>query len=145
MLRMEWSPDDLVVDMARLLNAGWVAIAYWCERPSAQKTGFILAGRSPSDQARAKEALKRVHAEGGRPSTRYLVSLADDPPSVEDEICRASRDGICVVACDFTHLAVLSERLHLNTRADVVREEVEKCEEIIETLVQRRNAFRATN
>jgi hypothetical protein len=71
------------------------------------------------------------------PAMRYHVSLAHDPPSVKDEICRVSRDGITVVACDFTGLAGLSERLHLNTHADVVREESEKCEEIIETLVQR--------
>lgn len=143
MLRMEWSPNDLIADMVRLLDAGWAAIAFWCERPSTQETGFILAGPSPSDQARAKEALKRVHGEGGMPAMRYQVSLGDDPPSVEDEICRASRDGITVVACDFTGLAGLSEQLHLNTHADVVQEEHEKCEEIVQTLVQRRNAFRS--
>jgi hypothetical protein len=145
MLRMEWSPNDLSADMARLLNAGWVAIAYWCERPSAQKTGFIVAGRSPSDQARASEALKRIHAEGGMPSIRYHVSLTHNPPSVQNEICRVSRDGITTIAADFTGLAARCVRMHASTQADIVEEEREKCEEIIDTLVQRRNAFRAKN
>jgi hypothetical protein len=145
MLRTKWSPKHLIAEMASLLDAGWAAIAYWFEQSSGQKSGFMVAGPSPSDQARAREAFMRIHAEGGMPAMRYHVSLRHDPPIVEDEICRASRDGICVVACDFTHLAALSERLHLNTRADVVQEEREKCEEIINALVQRRDAFRAKN
>ena len=75
MLRMEWSPNDLIADMARLLDAGWAAIAFWCERPSAQKTGFIVAGPSPSDRAQASEALRRVHAERGMPAMRMRKPL----------------------------------------------------------------------
>lgn len=143
--RFKWSPKNLSAEMARLLDDGWDVIAYWFVRWSAQKDGFIVAGPGSEAQSRASESFKRLHAEGSTPSMRYQVSLAGDSPSVDDEICRVSRDGITVIAADFTGLAALSERLQLNTHADVVREEREKCEEIIETLVQRRNAFRATN
>jgi hypothetical protein len=56
MLRMDWSPKHLVAEMASLLDAGWAAIAYWFEQSSGQKSGFIVAGPSPSDQTRASEA-----------------------------------------------------------------------------------------
>jgi hypothetical protein len=141
--RFKWSPKDLSAQLTRLLDAGWDVIAYRFE--SAQKVGFVLAGPGSEAQSQAGESFKRIHAERGVPAMRYQLSLADDPPSVEDEICRVSRDGITVIASDFTGLAARCVRIGASTHADVVEEECEKCEEIIETLVQRRNAFRATN
>jgi class 3 adenylate cyclase len=133
MIFMNWSPNDLVEQIESLLDGGWDVVGYWCDRPSVDLHGFILTGRNTL--ARAREALERVHREGGMPAMRYQVSTADKPPSVDDEICRVSRDGFTVVACDFTGMARLAVRLHLNTRADVVREEREKCEEIMAELL----------
>jgi hypothetical protein len=141
----KWSPNDLSAQMAVLLDEGWDVIAYWFERWSAHKDGFILAGPGSEAQARARESFRRLHAEGSTPSMHYRVSLADDTPGVDDEICRVSRDGITVIAADFTGLAARCVRMRASTQADIVEEEREKCEEIIDTLVQRRNAFRATN
>jgi hypothetical protein len=141
----KWSPNDLNAQMAGLLDGGWDVIAYWFERWSAHKDGFILAGPGSEAQARARESFRRLHAEGSTPSMRYHVSHAPDPPSVEHEIVRVTRDGITVIAADFTGLAARCVRMRASTQADIVEEEREKCEEIIDTLVQRRNAFRATN
>src|SRR5579863_2935423 len=115
----KWSPNDLSAQMAGLFGDGWDVIAYWFERWSAHKDGFILAGPGSEAQARARESFRRLHAEGSTPSMRYHVSHAPDPPSVEHEIVRVTRDGITAIACDFTNLASLSVQLHLNTRNDV--------------------------
>jgi len=141
--RFKWSPKDLSAQLARLFDEGWDVIAYWFERPSVQKAGFIAAGPGTEAQSRASESFKRLHAEGSTPSMRYQVSLADDLPSVDDEICRVSRDGITVIAADFTGLAARCVRMRASTQTDIVEEERQKCDEIIETLAQRRDAFTA--
>ena len=74
--RFKWSPKVLSAEMARLLDDGWDVIAYWFERWSAHKDGFIVAGPGSEAQARARESFKRLHAEGSTPSMRYHVSHA---------------------------------------------------------------------
>jgi hypothetical protein len=100
------------------LDDGWDVIAYWFQRWSAQKDGFIVAGPGSEAQSRASESFKRLHAEGSTPSMRYQVSFADDVPSVDDEICRVSRDGITVIAADFTGLAARCVRMLASTQTE---------------------------
>lgn len=141
---IQWLPDDLIAQMTRLLDSGWDAIGYWCDEPLGRRQGYVLAGRNTVHQARVREALERVHRDGGMPAMRYHVSSSHNRLSVEDEVCRVSRDGTTVIACDFTGLASLCVQLGMSTRAALIREERDRCAEIIERLLQFRDASRST-
>jgi hypothetical protein len=131
MLQSEWQPDDLRKQMDGLFEAGWALVAYRFSRPSDSAVKFVCAGLNPDPRARAYEAIRRSHNEGLQPVIRYQLIYEPDPPSVENEVCRVSRDGRTLVSVDFTHMAAAAVHLGLNTRAEVQAEEREYCEEVL--------------
>ena len=139
MIFAEWLVDALMGSMVRLLDDGWDAVGYWFNDPSGDREGFVIAGRNNLDQTR--HAFQRIQKDGGSPFMRYHVSIAWTPPIIEHEICRVSRDGFTVIACDFTGLASQSVHLQVNALAEVEQEERGKCSEILRELIQLRGAY----
>ena len=129
--RFKWSPSDLTAQTARLLDDGWDCIFYWFQWPSVQKKNLFMFGRNV-DQAHERKKLERAHAERAMPMMRYYISIAtENPPIVEDEICRVSLDGINVIASDFMRVAAGMDVIE---RPGVYREECELCKVIWEGL-----------